>query len=151
MIDDKIYHYKPQGAGIEAHCRLRVFQVGITTAFMLTELPENRGMSVTNFAHGLATLLLDEYGVAPNDASWLEHYPADAARPQDTFDVIEFSWTRTNDVWRASNPQWRRVTMEEAEILTGANLSPMNRALGDLGFETVDGLDFDDWDAWEEF
>lgn len=146
---DTAFRYKPQNAGIEARCRLRVYQESGKTIFLLTELPENPGMSVTNAADQIATWLVADNNVKPENAIFIEHYPADDTRPQDTYDLINFTWGERQGKWYATIPQWRRLTLEEAEILTGANLSPMNRALADFGLETVDGRDFDDLDAWE--
>jgi hypothetical protein len=152
---DKTYHYTPPNAGIEAHCRLRVYNHNGKFVFLLTELPDNPGMSVTNAIDIIATKLLAEYMISPHEAAFIEHYPADASRPQDTYDYVSLNFQQRavfnshNYPWFAENPTWRRMTIEEVEIATGANFSPMNRALADFGLETADGRDFDDWDAWE--
>lgn len=113
-------------------------------------------MSVTNAIDQIATFLINDNKVDPADCIFIEHYPADSARPQDTYDHVSLNCRQRATLdgqrhpWIAESPQWRRLTLEEVEIVTGANLSPMNRALADFGLETVDGRDFDDWDAWEE-
>jgi hypothetical protein len=152
---DTTFTYKPANAGIEARCRLRAYAHDGKAIFLLTELPDNPGMSVTNAIDQIATKLLAQYMVEPSEAIFIEHYPADSARPQDTYDEVTLNCRQRATLdgkhhpWIAENPQWRRLTLEEVEIVTGANLSPMNRALADFGLETADGRDFDDWDAWE--
>jgi hypothetical protein len=43
--------------------------------FIATEVPENRGTSVTNFAEQLATAMRRQHGLKPEDVIWIEHYP----------------------------------------------------------------------------
>lgn len=151
---DTRHHYKPPWSGIHARCRLRIYVHNQQTVVLLTELPDNPGMSVTNWAAELATDIATRYKLDPNKTIWIEHYPAGAERSA-TFDQVRFAWGKPAKLWQqqyalaADTPYWQRLTLEEVEIATGANLAGLNQLLAELGLETADGRDFDDWDAWE--
>lgn len=152
---DTIFKYKPPFARIVAHCRLRIYKHDGKTIFLLTELPDNPGMSVTNAVELIATWLLNDHKLDPSEVFFIEHCPSGPDRDE-TYDQVSLNCTQRfpldgkRSPWVAETPNWRRITLEEVEIMTGDNFSPMNQALTDLGFKTVDGRDFDDWDAWEE-
>ena len=151
---DTHHTYKPPWSGIYARCRLRIYEHEPHTVVLLTELPDNPGISVTNWAAELATEIAAQYKLDLGRTLWIEHYPAAGEHPEH-FDRIRFDWGKPNRLRQqqyapaADNPQWQRLTLEEVEIATGANLTPLNQMLDDLGLETADGRDFDDWDAWE--
>ncbi len=113
MNVDAIFPYKPSHSGIHAKCRVRIYPPPVV---VVTELPDNPGMSVTNYAEELATLILQEHGLDALRTVWIEHYPAWAEedRPE-TFDLVRFTW----DGERYTRPEWRRLMLEEVERLTG--------------------------------
>src|ERR1700747_14228 len=43
--------------------------------FVATELRDNPGTSVTNFAEHLATAMCKQHRLKPEDVIWIEHYP----------------------------------------------------------------------------
>ena len=43
--------------------------------FIATEVPANRGTSITNYAEHLATAMRKQHGLKPEDVIWIEHYP----------------------------------------------------------------------------
>ena len=62
-----------------------------------SERPDNPGMSVTNAAEVLATRIADALGLGPEDAVFVEHYPAERGRgepgtrrPGETWDRVTF-------------------------------------------------------------
>jgi hypothetical protein len=45
-----------------------------------TELHDSPGVSVTNFAEELATIVCQRFEIDPKKLVWIEHYPADHAQ-----------------------------------------------------------------------
>ncbi len=57
-------------------------------AVLFSELPDNQGRSVTNAMEELATYVAQLHGVTGKDLVVAEHYPADKARKEETFDEV---------------------------------------------------------------
>lgn len=88
-----------------------------------TELSDNPGVSVTNFAEGLATLVCRRFSIDPEKLIWIEHYPADLCpicagsgkskpgttcracngrgtrREAATYDLVTFTVRQVRDAW----------------------------------------------------
>jgi hypothetical protein len=136
-VIDIIYYYKPPWVGVQAHCRLRIYREGECSLVIWSELADNRGMSVTNYAGELATKIVEQYGLEPKQTMFVEHYPAAAyreVRREESYDLVVFDWQDVDTVFNpmlwtriagervkqvASHPQWRRLAVEEVERLTG--------------------------------
>ncbi len=103
---DVIHQYKPPMSGIQAHCRLRVYQHAGQTVAIVTELRDNSGMSVTNAAEWLLPAMAQQYGL-PADVVWLEHYERQGGKP-DTYDQVTL---------RHGSPAWRRLSADELRAL----------------------------------
>ena len=74
------------------------------TLVICTELPENTGTSVTNFAENLATLVCRKFGIRHDQLLWIEHYfSGRALGPEPQWDWVEFDW----DGESFQNPRWR--------------------------------------------
>lgn len=119
LSQDYIYRYPHPVLIIEGRCRVRLYKRpdgGHTV--ILTELVDNAGESVTNACERIATGVQPRWALNPATTRWIEHYPAEAFREAgcgETFDEITFTWSNGN----ATRPQWRRLTLEDVEILTG--------------------------------
>ena len=74
--------------------------------FVATELPDNPGTSVTNFAEHLATAMCKQHHLKPEDVIWIEHYPEAKDRRKESFDIVRFSVDE--DAFRS--PAWTRIT-----------------------------------------
>jgi hypothetical protein len=113
---DSIYEFRGQWEA-PSRCGLKVVRTGDRTVFIVTELYDrNPGTSVTVFCAQLATLLLKEYGVAPERMLFLEHNPNTGSKLafyEETFDVVSFDW----DGEKLTNPDWKRISLEEARRL----------------------------------
>jgi len=80
------------------------------TLVICTELPENPGTSVTNFAEQLATLVVQQFDIAPDKLVWIEHYPASASHgPNPDWDWVDFEF----DGICFRHPEWRPVRLIE--------------------------------------
>lgn len=110
---DKIHRYKPPMSGIEAHCRVRVYQHAGQTVAIVTEQADNHGMSVTNAAEWLLPALAEKYEL-PEDVIWIEHYERQQGEP-DTFDLVTLD---------GGSPAWRRLAIEQVEEMVGAEVAP---------------------------
>ena len=81
--------------------------------FIATELPDNPGTSITNYAEHLASALRGQYRLKPEEQIWIEHYPEAKDRRED-FDLVRFSGTE-GDSFR--NPVWTRITEHAVDEL----------------------------------
>lgn len=75
--------------------------------FVATELPDNPGTSVTNFAEHLATAMRRQYGLTPAEMIWIEHYPEAKNRRKEDFDLVRFL-AMEGDSFRT--PVWTGIT-----------------------------------------
>lgn len=148
---DRLFSYQPSVVHHATQCRVRIYErVDGGFTVLATELADNRGMSITNAAEALASQLLALFQLDPATTRWIEHYTADSYREgahKPSFDEVTFTWPANR---QAHSPQWQQLTLEEVEILTGDDFSPMGQVLSDADLTTVDGGAFDDWDVWEQ-
>ena len=169
QILNTTHTYKPPWTKIHAHCGLRIYEHDGRTVVICTEQPDNPGMSVTNYAGELATMIIHQHGLDPERTTFIEHYPAASFRStgdqalgriDESYDLILFNWADVTTAfnqrlwtqiagagvkWVASNPEWRHLVIESVERMTGENFSPVDVS-ANRGFKTVDGTDFDDWE-----
>ena len=82
--------------------------------FVVTELPDNPGTSVTNFAEHLATAMRRQYGLRPDEVIWIEHYPEAKNRRKEDFDLVRFIGME-GDSFRT--PVWTRITEQAVDDL----------------------------------
>lgn len=105
-----------QGA---AKCRVRVNGQTVIS----TELHDNSGLSVTNAAGELATQVAAHYEIPPDKLIWIEHYSDESyssrmekpGQEPETFDRVCFTLRGA----QLTDPEWRRITREEAMSLLG--------------------------------
>lgn len=94
----------------QAKCRVRVNH----TTVIATEIRDNPGMSITNVVQEVAVQVSAYYEIPLSELVWIEHYPEEPSH-EESFDRVQFSFERG----RLTNPQWRRITREEAMSLLG--------------------------------
>lgn len=113
--------------------RIRIFSRGdLTPLVIASELPENRNVSVTNFAEILAAEVIAQHLPQrfeyDEPVVWLEHYPPvpGGRRERFPFDRVTFaSWMpRVRDVGGIRRislgaPDWQPMTPEELARLLG--------------------------------
>lgn len=117
-------------------CRVRIYKRknGAHTV-VLTELDSNAGESVTSACERIATNLVADRRLNPKTTHWIQHDPPHDDQPQ-VFDELQFVWEGNHS---ARDPQWQRLSAEQAEALTGASLSALNRRLGDFELQVDEG------------
>ena len=117
LLTERLYQHSRR-PGFIAHCELRIYQDEQGSSLViLSELPDNKGMSVTNAAEQLATAIVADFNLDPQRTRWVEHYPQ-----FETYDLITFTWTTQrvfydgplHDV--ASAPEWHRISGELVEV-----------------------------------
>jgi hypothetical protein len=85
--------------------------------FVGTELPDNPGTSVSNYAEHLATAMLGQYGLKPDQVIWIEHYPEARGRRKEDFDLVQFLAVE-GEPFRM--PAWTRITEQAVrELIVG--------------------------------
>lgn len=105
-----------------AVCQVRIYHVKKQRIVILTQLPENEGLSVTNGVEKIATEVQQIYSLR-SDTIWLEHYLDDCAYyelsdPRDQgehFSIVSFELSNGN----FSRPRWKRLSIEDALRLIG--------------------------------
>lgn len=117
LVIDTIHHYQPFEQ-FQAHCRLRIYQHEEHPVVIVTEMVDNKEVSITNYWPELAYEIARQYELPLAHTVWIEHYPqgnyALASSRGDTFDQLTLSNER---------PQWRRLSAEAVEQLIGEPLS----------------------------
>ncbi len=110
------YNYK--GFWSDSYCDIEVHQRSDGKyVFVATELPDNPGTSVTNYAEQLATAMRTQYALKPGDVIWIEHYPEAKDRRKEDFDLVRFLGME-GDSFRT--PAWTRITKQAVnELIAG--------------------------------
>ena len=110
------YNYK--GFWSDSYCDIEVHQRSDGKyVFVATELPDNPGTSVTNYAEQLATAMRTQYALKPGDVIWIEHYPEAKDRRKEDFDLVRFLGME-GDSFRT--PVWTRITEKAVnELIAG--------------------------------
>src|SRR5262245_34761683 len=106
--------------GVKAICGLCILRDDERMVAVLTELPDNTGMSVTNAAEEIATQVRRSFGLDPEQTRWIEHYPERQYQVHQrtltepaTYDEIVFTWEN----YQATEPNWLRLSKEDGEIM----------------------------------
>jgi hypothetical protein len=137
------FHFDYAGLhGRPARCGLELIELpNVRTVIIATELSDNPGVSVTNFAEELATLVCNMFGIDPAILVWIEHYPADPCpvcagtgkskdgascrachgsgtrREAASYDRVTFKVQQVRGEWRMSEPAWRSMRDEDWRAL----------------------------------
>ena len=116
-------------------CRVRVFLPSNPERDLFvavcSELPDNRGQSVTNDAERIAAEVVSNFAL-PVPLVWIEHYPPETTDGQaETFDLVVFGHYEVREIVRAMEegpvkeigpPQWKRLDRGSVEVLVGRPL-----------------------------
>ena len=95
---------------------------------ILAEPPAYNGTSITNGFEFAATALAAEGELGdPTRAVFVEHYPAglEWRDGDEAFALVSLSWSRRNDRWQASAPDWIHAARELVEMLCGRPLEQL--------------------------
>lgn len=124
--------HKPFPHGYPAVCHAAVYpRQDRPPMIILTEPPENRGMSVTNAIEYLATAIFNHprfrqvLGEDPRDCLWIEHYPETDVR-EETWDMVYLAWRQENGEWTAvgEEPRWYHLDYHDLPKPRTPDVSP---------------------------
>ena len=127
------YIHPSPGRGM---CRVRVFLPDdpgrYSPVVLCTELPSNRGESVTNAAERIAGSVIAAFKL-PTPLVWIEHYPPETTNGKvETFDLVVFGHYEVREIVRVEEegpikeigpPSWRRLDRASVEVLVGRPLA----------------------------
>lgn len=87
----------------DSRCGVEIVEVNGKTYVILTELPDNRGVSVTNAVEIIATAVYSQFfsNKLLNKIVWIEHY----IEPEETYDEVTLFYDGV--VFR--QPKWMRI------------------------------------------
>lgn len=114
-----LFNYK-SFLGFSSICDVKIYQTETKVIVIYTEIPENKGSSVTNATEIIATNVFNKLqfklDIKPESIIWIEHYPVrgtDYASVPESFDIVRFVW----DGVKYNNPNWTNSSKEEVEAL----------------------------------
>jgi hypothetical protein len=109
--------------GRPARCGLEIIELPDgRTVVIATEFSDNPGVSVTNFAEELATLVCKMFNIDPTILVWIEHYHADPCqvcngrgtrREAASYDRVTFKMRQVRGEWLLKEPTWRPVCQRD--------------------------------------
>src|ERR1700751_2580671 len=98
--------------GCDACCDIEVHRRSDgKCVFIASEVPDNPGTSVTNYAEHLATAMRRQYDLKPEDVIWIEHYPESKSHRKEDFDLVRFAVEGEP----FHSPVWTRITEQAVE------------------------------------
>jgi hypothetical protein len=121
---DYIHHYRGYWSD-GGRCRIRIYQEqGQNVVVICSQLPENKGTSVTNMAEYLTVEVIEEHGLT-TPLTWIEHHPEHRGRLGE-YSLVRFSSWERREVylggvwrWRVGSPRWSWLGSEEVGALIG--------------------------------
>lgn len=111
----------PQGT-FSSRCDLDIFMMGDRAVVVATEREEDpaSGISVSNGADTIATIVMQKYDLDPDAITWIEHYPekrmGSIYRMGETYDLVRFRFKGNRFV----SPSWDRIDSIGAEAFIKA-------------------------------
>ncbi|MGH2416468.1 MAG: hypothetical protein ACRDEA_22800, partial [Microcystaceae cyanobacterium] len=71
-----IFTYIPSSNRFPARCSLEVYRGNNSAVVIVTELPDNEGMSICNAFEDLIVQVVKAYDLDPANLLWIEHWEA---------------------------------------------------------------------------
>ena len=111
----------PRGT-FSSRCDLEIFMWGDRTVVVATEREDDpgSGLSISNGADTLATIVMQKYRLDPDTMTWIEHYPEKKMGPiyrmGETYDLVRFRFKGNRFV----SPTWVRIDKNGAEAFISA-------------------------------
>jgi hypothetical protein len=128
VAQDFTFSFRLPHHGVEARCQVQIYRQPGRAVVVVTELPDNPGVSVTNAAEYIATCILHDHALDPDTTIWVEHYH-DRNRPgqhdplfAESWDLVTFNWDYRTSPWQhrsphATSPRWCPLDREEVDRL----------------------------------
>lgn len=105
--------YRVRSNNFPAKCGIEVYRGRDSALVIVTELPDNPGMSICNAFEELILQVSSAYELDPSRLLWIEHWEAWKSSEGAPYDREEEEWSRVTFDWdgeRASNPRWLYVS-----------------------------------------
>ncbi len=112
-IDNPITWYSTI-AKILCECRLRIYQITIDQAMVIvSELQDNSSRPLTGEASTLIDIVCYNFGLAPENTMWVEHYPASYLKEEEIYEQVTLVQGQASST---------RVNKQKIEALLGIKL-----------------------------
>ncbi len=108
-----IFNYKVRFNRMPAKCGIEVTLGKKSAVVVVTELPDNPGMSICNGFEDLFLQVCEFYKLNPASVLWIEHWEAWKHEEGAPYDREEEEWYKVEFDWdgkSARNPRWVPVT-----------------------------------------
>ena len=107
-------------------CRVEVWP-GKPIIIVISELPDNQGMSVTNGIEHIASAVISKLQIHNTPIVWIEHYPVSELRGEETFDLVTFAHDNayTGGALIVRQAGWRPLTKSAVRQLIGSKREAM--------------------------
>lgn len=138
LVADCVYPAPRRG-----RCRVRIFlpeDERDAPVVVCSEMPTNRGESVTNAAERIAGGVIASYRLSV-PVVWIEHYPPEATDGRsETFDLVVFGHQEVREIVRSvaegsvkevGPPVWKRLDRRSVEALVGQPLQEHSSGAGE--------------------
>jgi len=113
------------GKDNESICGVQICPVGNWTVIIVTELDENKGLSITNGIDILIPKVLKMFELEKGEVVWIEHFKADPRYPGIFAEVDMWSYVKLNSKFQ--HPSWQALTEDQVEeICRGENSTGKN-------------------------
>ena len=112
MKKEFIHVFKGFGR-VDSTCLVKMFDDDGETFICFIDIDD--GTSVTNSSEQLATEIINEYKLNPEDCRFFETYQQ---YEYVTFDEIEYTWILPHKNWEAKEPIWKPGPDELKEVFT---------------------------------
>ena len=125
-LHDSCFHYRGL-RNCACKCRIRWVLHEDKVVVILTELADNQGTSITNWAEWLAAEICRHFHFNPAQVIWIHHYQDHGSSGrgfpklplEEHFDLMRFD---LND-FVFSNPRWGYISKQDVEKMIGQRLS----------------------------
>lgn len=97
--------------GCKSHCDIEIKGHVV----IATQVPDNKGTSITNLAEVLATQIAQRYRINPQQLIWIEHY-----QQYGTYDLVKFTWNGQ----QFTSPDWTKITKDIAQQIWNTGVLP---------------------------
>jgi hypothetical protein len=114
-----IFSYKVKSNRMLAKCGVEIYQGKKSAIVVVTELPDNSGMSICNAFEDLFLQVCEFYKLNPSSVLWIEHWGVWKYKEGAPYDRESEEWHKVEFNWNGefvSRPHWINVTASFVEV-----------------------------------
>ncbi|GBC62406.1 hypothetical protein DENIS_3378 [Desulfonema ishimotonii] len=137
-IEHKPFQWIHTSGAFSSRCDLDVYMIRERTAIAVATERENdaaSGMSISNGADILATIVMQKYRLGPNGVIWIEHYPEKRMGKNSIYKMDEI-YQRVRFGLKGNrfiSPQWEKLDNEGTRAFINALRADRGSVLPRLG------------------